>query len=90
TSNPSVFNIRAENQEAIDKLNEVKFEAQQFNTLTAVPRIDLHTALFQQKLDHANALIDYLGKETPSPEADLVIDDLSKNKIVSDKMIDDL
>ncbi|WP_192895022.1 hypothetical protein, partial [Mannheimia haemolytica] len=41
-------------------------------------------------LDHANALIDYLGKETPSPEADLVIDDLSKNKIVSDKMIDDL
>ncbi|NKU01810.1 hypothetical protein GS918_28220 [Rhodococcus hoagii] len=63
TGTPGVVKITAENQEAIDKLNEVKVETQQFNTLTAVPRVDLHTELFRQKLDHANSLIDFLGKE---------------------------
>ncbi|MBM4496335.1 tape measure protein [Rhodococcus hoagii] len=90
TGTPGVVKITAENQEAIDKLNQVKIEAQQFNTLTAVPRVDLHTELFRQKLDHANSLIDFLGKETPSPEADLIIGKLRENKQIADGEIDKL
>ncbi|NKU01797.1 hypothetical protein GS918_28155 [Rhodococcus hoagii] len=90
TGTPGVVKITAENQEAIDKLNEVKVETQQFNTLTAVPRVDLHTELFRQKLDHANSLIDFLGKETPSPEADLIIGKLRENKQIADGEIDKL
>ncbi|NKV46360.1 hypothetical protein GS926_14795 [Rhodococcus hoagii] len=87
---PGVVRVTAENQEAIDRLNAVEAKTKFVGTLTAVPRVDLHTALFEQKNDHAQALINYLGEQTPSPEANLIVDNLRANKIISDKLIDDL
>lgn len=90
TDTPGIVKVTADNQEAIDRLKAVKIESDFVGNLTAVPRVDLHTELFQQKRDHATRLIEYLDAQEPSPEADLIIDKLKTNKAISDEEIDAL